>query len=81
MNCKNCGERLEGDGYTTVLHCPNAEAEGYTPDDNAVYCTVQVATEEERNAMNEMAMSKLEDVEETEKDAQDAINDYYIGGV
>lgn len=38
-------------------------------------------TEEERNAIIEMDMSKLEYVEETEKDAQDAINDYYIGGV
>lgn len=45
------------------------------------FIPVPVATEEERNAMIEMAMSKLEDVEETEKDAQDAINDYYIGGV
>jgi hypothetical protein len=62
MNCINCGEGLEGDGYTTVLHCPNVDAEGYTPDDNAVYCTDS-------------------DFEETEKDAQDAINDYYIGDV
>lgn len=39
VNCKNCGEKLEGDGYTTVLHCPNVDAEDYTPDDNVVYCT------------------------------------------
>ena len=25
MICKNCGEELEGDGYTYVLHCPNSE--------------------------------------------------------
>ena len=27
MTCPNCGERLEGDGCSTVLHCPYAEAE------------------------------------------------------
>lgn len=38
------------------------------------FIPVPVATEKERNAMIEMAISKLEDVEETEKGYQDAIN-------
>lgn len=25
MNCKDCGEQMEGDGYTTVFHCPNVD--------------------------------------------------------
>jgi tRNA(Ile2) C34 agmatinyltransferase TiaS len=38
--CKDCGEQMEGDGYTTVLHCPYAEEDYDTiePDANPVYC-------------------------------------------
>lgn len=42
MVCRNCGEYLEGDGYTTALHCPNADEAEYEynePDANPVYCT------------------------------------------
>ena len=40
MICKHCGEPLLGDGYTTVLHCPEAEGwEDCEPDANIRYCT------------------------------------------
>lgn len=40
MNCKNCGEHMEGDGYSVVVHCPNAEDYDYCePDADPVYCT------------------------------------------
>lgn len=42
MNCKNCGERMVGDGYYTVMHCPNAEDSDYDymeSDASPVYCT------------------------------------------
>lgn len=45
MNCKNCGERLLGDGYSTVLECPNISEERYAqvvqsaePDSGPWYC-------------------------------------------
>lgn len=39
--CPNCGEKLEGDGYNRVIHCPNAEESKYEfhePDADPVYC-------------------------------------------
>lgn len=37
--CKDCGEYLEGDGYKTVMHCPNLEEISYDePDAGPVYC-------------------------------------------
>ena len=39
--CKDCNEHMEGDGYTSVLRCPNASDEEYAfhePDANPVYC-------------------------------------------
>lgn len=37
--CPHCGSPLQGDGYTVVLHCENAEIpEGMEPDAEAVYC-------------------------------------------
>ena len=37
--CKDCGEHLEGDGYTVVVHCPNVEALGYEePDAGPIHC-------------------------------------------
>lgn len=41
MNCIECGEPLEGDGYRTVMRCPNAtdtEIDYLEPDANPVYC-------------------------------------------
>ena len=39
MRCKHCGEPLLGDGYTTVLHCPEAEGwEDCEPDADIRYC-------------------------------------------
>ena len=42
MVCKNCGERMVGDGYSTTTHCPNADEAEYEynePDANPVHCT------------------------------------------
>lgn len=37
--CKTCGETMEGDGYSTVLHCPNFEGDlNRAPDSNPIYC-------------------------------------------
>lgn len=39
--CSNCGEHMDGDGYTVVLHCPNAdEAQVFwaEPDANPIEC-------------------------------------------
>ena len=41
ITCRDCNERMEGDGYTSVLHCPYATEESYEyhePDANPVYC-------------------------------------------
>ena len=38
MNCKVCGEQMEGDGYTVVVHCPRVDVIGIEPDCNPVYC-------------------------------------------
>ena len=36
--CEECGEYLNGDGYTTPISCPNADVEDLTPDGDVVYC-------------------------------------------
>jgi len=41
MNCNHCGERMEGDGFTTVIHCPNAKdhvTSCLEPDSLPVHC-------------------------------------------
>ena len=38
MNCRDCGEQMEGDGYTTVVHCTNVDVSDITPDCKPVYC-------------------------------------------
>lgn len=44
MTCKTCGERMEGDGYTRVIHCPNAlDTEYVEPDANPIHCEPQPA--------------------------------------
>lgn len=40
-SCPVCGEYLSGDGYTKVLHCPNAPllaVDIAEPDANIIYC-------------------------------------------
>jgi hypothetical protein len=43
-SCPRCNERLEGDGYTSVLYCPNIDelkhdrTYSMEPDANPVYC-------------------------------------------
>lgn len=39
-SCPICGEHMEGDGYSTVLHCPNTSVDydSFEPDANPVYC-------------------------------------------
>ena len=41
MICKTCGETMIGDGYKTVVHCPNVDPwDGdWEPDANPVHCT------------------------------------------
>lgn len=47
MRCINCGEIIEGDGYTSVLYCPNAlddeelssQIDVSEPDANPIYCS------------------------------------------
>lgn len=41
MICK-CGEHMEGDGFTVVIHCASVEIQDYQhlePDADPVYCT------------------------------------------
>lgn len=41
MTCRACGEWLIGDGYTTVIHCPDApedEVSCAEPDAYPIYC-------------------------------------------
>ena len=38
MFCHTCGERMIGDGYSVVLHCPNTDVYDVEPDANAVHC-------------------------------------------
>ena len=47
MYCKECNEHMDGDGYTSVLRCPNASDEEYAfhePDANPVYCGFKECT-------------------------------------
>lgn len=45
MICENCGERMEGDGYSLVYHCPSVdEVALFEPDANPVHC--ELADEE-----------------------------------
>lgn len=44
LQCDVCGEWMDGDGYTQVFHCPNADEETYLyhePDANPVYCVMR----------------------------------------
>lgn len=38
--CKNCGETLEGDGYSSVLYCPYTDEDTayMEPDSGPIYC-------------------------------------------
>lgn len=38
MICKNCGEQMIGDGFTTVYHCPNTDSIGLEPDADPINC-------------------------------------------
>lgn len=41
MTCVICGERMEGDGFTMVLHCPYADdllVSCAEPDANPITC-------------------------------------------
>lgn len=38
MTCSACGETMVGDGYTVVVHCPNAHVDGVEPDAKPVHC-------------------------------------------
>ncbi|AZV01952.1 hypothetical protein [Aeromonas phage Akh-2] len=41
MVCKDCGEHMEGDGFSVPVHCPNADYKQWydkEPDAEPVYC-------------------------------------------
>lgn len=40
MQCKNCGERMVGDGYSQVIRCPNTpeDTDIMEPDAQGDYC-------------------------------------------
>lgn len=41
FQCKNCGERMIGNGISVPYHCPNAKDEDFdyiAPDEQVVYC-------------------------------------------
>ncbi|HBR4230805.1 TPA: hypothetical protein L9U69_004395 [Klebsiella pneumoniae] len=45
IDCKNCGEQMDGNGYSRVIHCPNANVEKYDyhePDAEPVFCDEEV---------------------------------------
>lgn len=46
--CKDCGEHMEGDGYTSVLYCPNTEEDTsyMEPDAGPVYCNFKDGEED-----------------------------------
>lgn len=49
MACKKCGGNMEGDGYSTVIHCEYAEESTYeyhAPDEGPVYCNFKEDEEE-----------------------------------
>jgi hypothetical protein len=39
--CETCGEHYIGDGYTTVIHCPNADVFSIEPDAEVVDCELE----------------------------------------
>ena len=44
VTCKNCGERLDGDGYSDPMRCPDATEDDWyfsAPDEGPFYCEVQ----------------------------------------
>lgn len=53
MNCPNCGEDLEGDGFYFVIKCPNVKdedaelAEYAAPDEGPFYCKLGHTTDEQ----------------------------------
>ena len=47
--CKDCGETLEGDGFKTVIHCPNVDGVlCVEPDADPYYCGWNEDEEEEQ---------------------------------
>ena len=61
MYCNDCGEQMEGDGYTIALHCPNVDVSDITPDCDPVYCETEVDLlefEEYNNMLPEWATGK-----------------------
>lgn len=49
--CRDCGESLEGDGFKTVIYCPNADdqlTDYAEPDAGPFYCGWNEEEEEEQ---------------------------------
>lgn len=38
MHCQDCDKEMTGDGYNSVLICPDADDLCYEPDAGPVYC-------------------------------------------
>lgn len=50
MYCQKCGEELEGDGYRTIVRCPNSddpEIDYMAPDEGPVFCDYEDVPNEE----------------------------------
>jgi hypothetical protein len=49
MNCKKCGSKIIGDGYSSVLHCEMAEYDSFydkEPDSEVVFCELDYKKED-----------------------------------
>ena len=56
--CPNCGEHLEGDGYTMAVRCPNAHEEDWwysEPDSGPWLCSIDEDNYDEPTEMDEWA--------------------------
>lgn len=38
MICDTCGDKMVGDGFTRVLHCPSVDCDDVEPDANPIHC-------------------------------------------
>ena len=55
FRCPKCNDRLEGDGYTKVIHCPNVNESDYEdkkPDANPVYCCEDRVSEDVKDELH-----------------------------
>lgn len=76
-HCPNCGSRLHGDGYKTVLHCEFVDITGfdkaYEPDGSPVYCKPEGLDEDDiRPATTEVLKERYQKMRaQADKDLED----------